>query len=78
MPTTASQNVLDRLGDLIRQHKERTGETVTNIAKRANVKRGLISQLMSGNYPSSPTLDVLHRICDALDAEVRVELRRKT
>ena len=74
MPTTVSRNELDQLGECIAIYRERTGATVTQIAKEANVKRGMVSQILAGTYPSSPSMDAVKRICSVIGARVTIEL----
>ena len=74
MPTTvASQTNLDIVRCLIEEHIERTGETVTAIADQAAVDRKLVSRIRAGNYPSSPSLDVVSRLAAAVGGEVLIQ-----
>ena len=66
MPTTVSRQELDELRDFINEHIERTGESVTSLAKRAGMTRRMVSELRSGSYPSNPGIDVLQRIGSVL------------
>lgn len=66
MPTTVSRNELDELRELINAHIEETGESVTAMAERAGVKRWLLTNLRSGKYASSPTLENYQRVLKAI------------
>lgn len=73
MPTIVSQDTLCELGRLIANACER-GDSVTAIAERAGVNREFVSSLRNGTYRSSPTLDRMQAVCDAIG--VRIELKQ--
>lgn len=70
MPTTVSRQELDELRSLINEHIESTGESVTALAVRAGVARGVVSRLRSGNYPSSPSLEVIKLVGASLGKRI--------
>ena len=70
MPTTVSRQELDELRDLINEHIERTGESVTSLAKRAGITRPFMSQLRSGNYPFSPSFDNVKLAAEAIGKKI--------
>ncbi len=66
MPTIVSKSELDEIKGLINEHIERTGESVTGLAKRAGVRRQFLSQLRSGNFDSTPHFENLKLVLKAL------------
>jgi len=69
------------VGKELRAVRQKAGMTQEELAFKAGVDRSYISLLE--NDRKSPTLDMLFRICDALDTRVsqmvaRVENRRKS
>jgi len=70
MPTTVSHEELEQLVVLLREHRDSTGESVTSIAERAGVRRGQLSQLISGSYAHTPQFEVVCRIARAIGRKV--------
>jgi|GEM_PF-2234502 len=70
MPTTVSQDELQQLMGLVTDHLEQTGESVTSLAARAGVRRGQLSQLLSGNYPHAPQFEVVARVAHAINRRI--------
>ncbi len=66
MPSIVSKSELDEIKDLINLHIERTGESVTGLAKRAGVRRQFLSQLRSGNFESTPHFENIGLVLKAL------------
>ena len=65
MPTKESKPLLVKLQQLIEDHIEETGESVSSLAKRCEVARTMMSQLRSGKYPYSPQIEIVERIAKA-------------
>ena len=68
------------LGEELRKARERAGITQEELSFRAGVHRTYVSMLERDK--KSPTVDVLLRICDAMDAKAstiiaRVEKQRR-
>lgn len=74
MPTTVSQNQLERLAQLIREHRSRTGESVNSLAQRADMPPSVLSCIINGTYNSSPSLERVTRICEAIGVEIEFKL----
>jgi transcriptional regulator with XRE-family HTH domain len=70
MPTVVSHAELEELMRLVAEYRDRTGESVTAIADRAGVRRGQLSQLLSGNYPHAPHFEVVAKIANAIGRRV--------
>lgn len=66
MPTTVSQPELDQLVEMIRVHRESTGETVNSLAARAGMPPSILSRIIQGTYDSSPSLDRVAALCQAI------------
>jgi transcriptional regulator with XRE-family HTH domain len=67
------------LGEELRRVRREAGLSQEQVAFRANLDRSYVSQLE--NSHKSPTVDVLFRLCDALNVKAsdilaRVERRR--
>lgn len=73
MPTTVSKNELDELVELMREYRERTGDSVTAIANKAGLKREMVSRILSGNYASSPSFEVVAKICRVAGVQIRFD-----
>lgn len=70
MPTVVSHAELEQLMALVAEHRSKTGESVTAIAERAGVRRGQLSQLLSGAYPHAPHFEVVAKIANAVGYRV--------
>lgn len=62
MPTTVSKAELDELRELIEDHIERTGVSVTQVSVETGIRREVISKIRSGKYPSSPTIEIYKKL----------------
>ncbi len=77
MPTLVSQQPLDEVARLINEACE-AGDNVSAIAERTGgVTRELVSRLRNGTYDSSPSLDKLVSILDAIGYRVRFEAKNR-
>jgi transcriptional regulator with XRE-family HTH domain len=54
------------LSDLIRQHQERTGESYSDIARRAELSKAKIGQLATTKQNHMPRADTIERISKGL------------
>lgn len=71
MPTTVSQEDLDHLVDLLRDHLRQSGETQGALAIRAGVRREMVALLLNGKYTSSPTFDNVAKIANAIGFRIQ-------
>lgn len=69
MPTLISDDLLDQLATLIESACER-GDNVSAIAERAGVNREFVSSLRNRTYRSSPTIDRMKAVCDAIGVKI--------
>lgn len=69
MPTLVSDELLDQLATLI-DEACKNGDNVSAIAKRAGVNREFVSGLRHRTYPSSPTIDRMKSVCDAIGVKI--------
>ena len=60
---------MQSIGRRIKELREASGITRTELAKRANVTRAYVSALESGSR-DNPSLDVLRRLANALKTDV--------
>jgi transcriptional regulator with XRE-family HTH domain len=60
------------LSDLIRQHQERTGESYSDIARRAELSKAKIGQLATTKQNHMPRADTIERIAKGIGLPVRV------
>jgi transcriptional regulator with XRE-family HTH domain len=60
------------LADLIRQHQDRTGESYSDIARRAGCSKAKIGQLANIHQNHMPRADTLERISTGLGLPLRV------
>ncbi len=60
---------MQSIGRRIKELREASGITRTELAKRANVTRAYVSSLESGSR-DNPSLDVLRRLANALKTDV--------
>ena len=73
MPTAISQSTIDELRALIQDACER-GDNVSSIARRAGLRREMVSGLRNGTYTSSPSLEFVEQLCQAIGC--RLEIRK--
>jgi transcriptional regulator with XRE-family HTH domain len=66
MPTTDSRAELDDLREMLENHIDATGETVTAIAKRAGLRRQFVSEFRSGNFEYSPSIEYLKKLAASI------------
>jgi transcriptional regulator with XRE-family HTH domain len=59
-------------GELIRTRRTELGLSQTQLAARAGTGQALISRIESGR--TTPTLSVLHRLAQALDCDLVLDL----
>jgi DNA-binding XRE family transcriptional regulator len=60
------------IGEL-KQRRETMGLTITEVARKADLTRTVVSRLENG-WSLNPTLDTLYRYALALDANIRLEM----
>jgi DNA-binding XRE family transcriptional regulator len=60
------------IGEL-KQRRETLGLTITEVARKAELTRTVVSRLENG-WSLNPTLDTLYRYALALDATIRLEM----
>lgn len=60
------------LVEMIIEKRLKSGLTQKALAKRIGTKQPVISRLERGTY--NPSIKFLHRVADALDAELRVSI----
>jgi transcriptional regulator with XRE-family HTH domain len=68
-PYNMTTTDLARLGARIRSLRTARGMPLTELAERASISKGYVSQLEGGSG-ANPTLDVLMRIAEALDVTI--------
>lgn len=61
---------LDQLRQLVRDHQEKSSETLTELAIRAGVSRTLVYRVVNGSYDSSPSYEFVCRLCSALGLKI--------
>lgn len=71
MPTTVSQPEIDELVRLVNDYRGRTGVSISELSRRAEVRRAMLSELLSGTYRHSPTFDLVSRIAQACEIRIR-------
>lgn len=60
------------LADLIRDHKDRTGESYNDIARRAELSKAKIGQVATTTLHHMPRWDTIERLAKGLSLPVRV------
>jgi transcriptional regulator with XRE-family HTH domain len=64
------------LGDRVRQRREERGISAAELARRANVSKGYLSEIEAGKTPR-PSADVLYRLATALGTSIGDLLEKK-
>ncbi len=67
---TVSNDDLQILVEMVRQHRELTGESVTSIAERSGVQRQQLSRLLTGTYPHGPQFEMVARLAKAIGKKI--------
>jgi transcriptional regulator with XRE-family HTH domain len=58
------------LGENIKRIRSQKQMSQPELAKRAGVSKGYIFMLESGEYETNPSLDILHKIANAMDSTI--------
>jgi transcriptional regulator with XRE-family HTH domain len=61
---TLKNNVLPRLGELLKVYREKTGHNQSEVSSRAHISISMLSQIERGVV--SPSIDTLMMVCEAL------------
>jgi transcriptional regulator with XRE-family HTH domain len=68
------QNLLPRIGQIIKKYREKTGQNQSDVAVKANISISMLSQIERGVV--SPSIDTLALVCGALGLDM-AELFKK-
>lgn len=73
MPTTVSKDELEQFVELVNSYRERTGVSISELARVSEVRRPMLSELLSGTYAHSPTFDIINKIAKACSIRIAFE-----
>lgn len=63
------------LSSLIRSHQDATGDSYSDIAKRAGLSKAKVGQLAIQDQPHMPRVDTIQKLADGLNLPLRIVQR---
>jgi transcriptional regulator with XRE-family HTH domain len=73
LATVISTSELKQLQDMVKEYLEESGESLTSLSARVGIGRSMLTNIVNDKYPSSPTLDVVCKILNAIGCKLIFE-----